>query len=671
MKTAAASMCCAALAMACAYFFPGVAADMEASCATEECNLADTHGSQATVLLQRTTARSEISSATLGGRSVDGLSSETLKPSQTLKPKTSLKHKSVSKDRKEESTRVEEKESAEISLDPVIRRAIMRLGSEDEHMKDSKTTEQWDLKERSFVTSVLADTLADKTDKLLGEKTDNLLTRSVKTKALSSYMVKASMYHTMLDAIAGTDLGPGTTVGLDEEGYQKVAQLNDHQQMEFFIRRLVSQMGLRVVDQGGLHGFVPFFFGEEHTQTYEDLTREVNKAGHDDKVWVTDHASGASAPLNQDGYENVVALANNREMSEFVQRVASDLGLTVTDEGGLSGVAEWHSGDKDQQTFKDLQGELINASRTNHMENGTLMNGTWVNKSHPCPDTGHPSEDAINKLQNSTRWANITNTTQEHQPAHLHKKSKAKPANKTVYVSEDVKRAQPKKSEKKAEKSTGDKTEDAPSKKSAKKAATSGEDTEAEKSTGDKSEDAKPAPSKKSEKKAADESGEDTEAAPSEKSEEKAAADAESVEKLTSGEDTEALKPHLSKMSNLTAVADSESEEKAANSGSEEKVADSESEEKVANSGSEEKVADSESEEKVANSGSEEKVADSESEEKVANSGSEEKVADSGSEEEVANSNETAEVTKKVQKSNETAEGAKKVQTSRANESSF
>lgn len=445
MKCSAASMCVVVLSVACACFFSGVAAEMEASCSTAECNLADTHGSQATVLLQHTAARSEISSATLSGRSVGGLMSEALKPSQTLKPKSSFKQAIASKEQ-EESTKVEEKQGHEMSLDPVIRPAIMRLGAQDEHMEDSKTTEQWDLKERSFVTPVRHTPFPDKIDKLLGEKTDNLSTRSSKTKALSSYMVKASMYDTMLDAIAATDLGPGTTVTLDEEGYQKVAQLNDHQQMEFFIRRLVSQMGLRVIDQGGLHGFVPFFFGDDHTQTYEDLTKEVNKAGHDDKLWVTDHASGASAPLNQDGYDNVVALANNREMSEFVHRVASNLGLTVTDEGGLSGVAEWHSGDKDQQTFKDLQGELINASRTQHMENGTLMNGTWINKSHPCPDTGHPSEDAINKLQSSTRWANMTNTTQEQQPVHLHKKSKAKPANETVYVRED---ATPKKTKKK------------------------------------------------------------------------------------------------------------------------------------------------------------------------------------------------------------------------------
>jgi len=189
--------------------------------------------------------------------------------------------------------------------------------------------------------------------------------------------------------------GAGTTAALDEHGYQEVVVLKDVQQMEFFARRLISKMGLRVKDQGGLRGLIAYHNGESAKQTFKTLEEEIKISGGK-HVWVTNLASGASAPLNQGGYGEIVTQISSREMVEFVRRVVSDLGLKVTDEAGLAGLAKWYSGDKAVQTFLDLQGELISASK---------INGSWITNSAPCPGT-HPSEEALDEIQNATRWGN-------------------------------------------------------------------------------------------------------------------------------------------------------------------------------------------------------------------------------------------------------------------------
>lgn len=190
------------------------------------------------------------------------------------------------------------------------------------------------------------------------------------------------------------DQGAGTTAALDEHGYQEVVAVKDDQQMEFFARRLISKMGLRVKDQGGLRALVAYHDGESAKQSFKTLQEEIKISGGQ-HAWVTNLESGASAPLNQNGYGDIVTQVSSREMAEFVRRVVSDLGLKVVDEAGLAGLAKWYSGDKAVQTFVDLQGELISASK---------VEGSWITNSAPCPGT-HPSEEALDEMQNATRWA--------------------------------------------------------------------------------------------------------------------------------------------------------------------------------------------------------------------------------------------------------------------------
>eukprot|EP00973_Karenia_brevis_P032303 4452170-Karenia_brevis.AAC.1 len=53
--------------------------------------------------------------------------------------------------------------------------------------------------------------------------------------------------------------GVGADATLCEQGYLQVASLCCNYQMEFFIVRVITSMGLKVCHEGGVMGLVPFF----------------------------------------------------------------------------------------------------------------------------------------------------------------------------------------------------------------------------------------------------------------------------------------------------------------------------------------------------------------------------------------------------------------------------
>jgi len=68
--------------------------------------------------------------------------------------------------------------------------------------------------------------------------------------------------------------------------------------------------------------------------------------------------SGASAPLDQAGYEAVADRCCQQEMREFINRVVFDLSLEVCDIGGLVGLAPYHFGEK-RQSYDKLRSEIF------------------------------------------------------------------------------------------------------------------------------------------------------------------------------------------------------------------------------------------------------------------------------------------------------------------------
>eukprot|EP00747_Dinoflagellata_sp_TGD_P089121 gnl/TRDRNA2_/TRDRNA2_164219_c0_seq2.p1 gnl/TRDRNA2_/TRDRNA2_164219_c0~~gnl/TRDRNA2_/TRDRNA2_164219_c0_seq2.p1 ORF type:complete len:482 (-),score=91.22 gnl/TRDRNA2_/TRDRNA2_164219_c0_seq2:352-1623(-) len=155
----------------------------------------------------------------------------------------------------------------------------------------------------------------------------------------------------------------GMSAPLDEQGYAAVAAIRSNHEMGLFVRRLAKHLGLRVTDDGGLNGVVPYYSGEVQTQHFDALTQEILQAAQQ-RSWIGPEvvADGTSASLDDDGYKAVAALRNDREMELFIRRAVTDLGCRVVDEGSLRGFVPYHSGTSATQTFIRLRDEILHVA---------------------------------------------------------------------------------------------------------------------------------------------------------------------------------------------------------------------------------------------------------------------------------------------------------------------
>lgn len=81
----------------------------------------------------------------------------------------------------------------------------------------------------------------------------------------------------------------------------------------------------------------------------------------------SEHSSGlaATAPLSEDGYNQVLALQDSNAMETYVQRVGEDLDIAVAGNGkrALKGFVPWFSGEKANRTLLRMQNEMIRISK--------------------------------------------------------------------------------------------------------------------------------------------------------------------------------------------------------------------------------------------------------------------------------------------------------------------
>jgi len=81
----------------------------------------------------------------------------------------------------------------------------------------------------------------------------------------------------------------GASASLDEKGYKAVAKLKNQKQMMTFIKRIIDDRGLYLVDEGALTGIVPYYSGAKATQTFTALNDEIDKSlKKKKKCWVCD-----------------------------------------------------------------------------------------------------------------------------------------------------------------------------------------------------------------------------------------------------------------------------------------------------------------------------------------------------------------------------------------------
>jgi len=190
---------------------------------------------------------------------------------------------------------------------------------------------------------------------------------------------------------ADADTGLGSNSAMDEAGYQTVLQMNNNHEMEVFMRRTIGDLDLVVVNDEGLKAMVPWLSGESGSSSFGNFKGKIlNMLGKPD-AWVADPQQlqplavteiaspkmaltevvsvGKSAPLSEEGYMAAANLRSNTEMVSFIHRVVDDMGLKVSNKGGVEGLAPFYSGDKQVGSLASLESEIFKASETP---------GSWV-----------------------------------------------------------------------------------------------------------------------------------------------------------------------------------------------------------------------------------------------------------------------------------------------------
>merc|ERR1719409_376347 len=177
-----------------------------------------------------------------------------------------------------------------------------------------------------------------------------------------------------------TRAGEGRRAPLNEEGYQAVAKMNNVAHMRAYMRRILNHANKKAVDEAAFAALAPFYTGDA-VQSFDKLQQELLAA-----PWVQEKPQdplvnevveemlletgqkdvdttglGSTAPLTEEGYAQVAALASNTEMKAFAHRVLGSEARYVTDAGPLTGTIHWYSGRKDVQTLEALKAELRRA----------------------------------------------------------------------------------------------------------------------------------------------------------------------------------------------------------------------------------------------------------------------------------------------------------------------
>lgn len=204
----------------------------------------------------------------------------------------------------------------------------------------------------------------------------------------------------------------GTMATLNSAGYKLVAASKSRVQMYSFVKRVLAQEDLVVINEGDLQGLLPYYDGECKIQSYNALVKELRAATEDTHcraAWITSapdsslleeaaqaggklrrmQASshlqaelaaagnhlGLEVQLDQHGYRHIVATRNSTEMQFFIRRVVEDEGLSIKDDGAFEAMSKFHSGECDAQSFKKLVKEVREG-----VTRKPLCGGPWLAK---------------------------------------------------------------------------------------------------------------------------------------------------------------------------------------------------------------------------------------------------------------------------------------------------
>merc|ERR1740117_1780689 len=186
-----------------------------------------------------------------------------------------------------------------------------------------------------------------------------------------------------------TKAGEGRTAPLTEQGYQSVAKMKSDANMRAFMRRILNADKRTVSNEEAFFAVAPYFDGEVSTQSFEQLKTELLSApwaaarsdeqaasAEEENVEEAvvnevllqagaqkagDAGLGNTAPLTEEGYQQVADMKNNKEMKKFAHRILSSEARYVGNAGELTGAIHFYSGRKSSQDLATLKAELRSA----------------------------------------------------------------------------------------------------------------------------------------------------------------------------------------------------------------------------------------------------------------------------------------------------------------------
>lgn len=167
----------------------------------------------------------------------------------------------------------------------------------------------------------------------------------------------------------------GVVASLSEKGYQEVTKTESSFEMEKFARRLVEAMGIKVSDEVLFRRMIPEYSGQRGQQSLFALKRDILKALRPGG-WATEDTSvgvdvlgtpsGASAPLNESGYDLVFRLHNSSEMEAYARRAVDSLNLLIVNAAPLRRLATAFStgGAEENRSLAELRLEILKTVRS-------------------------------------------------------------------------------------------------------------------------------------------------------------------------------------------------------------------------------------------------------------------------------------------------------------------
>jgi len=85
------------------------------------------------------------------------------------------------------------------------------------------------------------------------------------------------------------------------------------------------------------------------------------------------NTAGETAALDEEGYKAIAYLKSNEQMKAFIHRTIDMMQMEVVNEGGLSGITPFYSGEQDAQNFETLQLELERAAHGSNKNKWVVM----------------------------------------------------------------------------------------------------------------------------------------------------------------------------------------------------------------------------------------------------------------------------------------------------------